>query len=130
MPANSPAPHTPPAVPAVVTIGHIRYRVAVDDIEIRQASDATHSDLAGYSNLSEQLIALREDNPPDYQAETLLHEVLHQAFATVGLDIDADAKARVPEMEERVVRSLSGVLLHTLRSNPELVAYLTHTAAG
>lgn len=119
-----------PAIPATVTIGHLRYRVDVDRAVIDKASVKAQCTLAGVSNASEQRIGLHPDNAPDYQAETLLHEVLHQCLRVAGCDPDEDAKANVADVEERAVRAMSGPLLDTLRRNPDLVSYLTTPDLG
>jgi hypothetical protein len=119
-----------PAIPATVTIGHLRYRIDVDRAAIDKASVKARCTLAGVSNSSEQRIALHPDNAPDYQAETLLHELLHQCLRVSGCDPDQDAKVNLEDVEERAVRSMSGPLLDLLRRNPDLVVYLTTPDPG
>jgi len=47
--------------------------------------------------------------------ETVLHEMLHCIFEHTGVD---------PEEHETLIRSISPLLLETLRRNPELVEWL------
>lgn len=47
--------------------------------------------------------------------ETVLHEMLHCILEHTGVD---------PEEHEALIRSISPLLLHTLRHNPELVGWL------
>jgi len=47
--------------------------------------------------------------------ETLLHEMLHAVCEHTGLD---------PDQHETIIRSISPLLLHLLRENPKMVAWL------
>ncbi|GIH26046.1 hypothetical protein Aph01nite_43560 [Acrocarpospora phusangensis] len=115
-----------PVIPTRVKIGYARYGVVVSNDAIHKADSENHTNYAGFSNGSTQKIVLREDNPPDYQAETLLHEILHQCLRVAGVDADVDAKAGLADVEERAVRAIAPNLLAALRENPDLVAYLLH----
>ncbi|MFD6094760.1 hypothetical protein ACFVWN_01015 [Nocardiopsis flavescens] len=119
-----------PTVPNRVHVGHISYTVTVSNAAIDRVDEEENATLAGYSRVSEQAIVLREDNPPDYQAETLLHEVLHQCLRASGYDPDADAKLGATDVEERTICAMTGPLLSTLRANPDLVTYLSATPQG
>jgi len=55
------------------------------------------------------------------QQETLLHEILHGLWETVGL---ADGEKT---SDESVIKALSPLLLDTLRRNPDVLAYLLET---
>lgn len=112
------------ALPRRLVIGHLTYTVARDQGAIDRKSLEQGGELAGYSWDCDQSILLAEKLGPDTEAETLLHEVLHQCLATAGVRLDEDAAAGVKELEERAVRSMAGALLATLRRNPKLVAYL------
>jgi hypothetical protein len=114
-----------PTIPARLRIGHLAYTVTVSDAEVDKTSNEEKTTLSGFSEHHRQRIVLREDNVPDYQAETLLHEILHQCLRVCGVNPDSDAKAGVADVEERTVSSMSGPLLAALRDNPDLVAYLT-----
>lgn len=64
-------------------------------------------------------IVIRPGLPLDKEREVVLHEVLHGVMTAANLAWDDDND------EERIVRSISGPLLDTLRRNPQLVKYLT-----
>ena len=81
-------------------------------------------DLAGISEYDKLLITVGE-HPYDYQADTLLHEIEHMCLRVAACDINAEVEEeRVSDVEERVIRAMTNVLLDTLRRNPKLVAYL------
>lgn len=113
-------------IPTQIRIGHLRYTITVDDDLINAESVKDGVKYAGLSQSSKQAIVLRKDNPPDYQAETLLHEIIHQCLRVTGVDPDEDAKANVVDVEERAVKAIAGPLLRVLRDHPELVAYLVN----
>lgn len=117
-------------MPTTLQIGHLRYTVVVDDNEINRHNTQDRCDYAGFSNASTQRIVLRSDLAPDYEAETVLHELVHQCLRAAGCDPDADGKAGVADVEERTVRALSGPLLGALRANQDLVTYLLHSHAN
>ena len=120
-------------LPTSIRIGHLTVQLVIDDALVAEHSVRERADFAGWSSASLQLIALTSkatrtgDRPigPDYQRETLLHEVLHLCLRVAGVDPDQDAKANVEDVEERAVNSMAGPLLDTLRRNPGLLAYLT-----
>lgn len=47
--------------------------------------------------------------------ETILHEMLHAVCEHSGLD---------PDEHETIIRSISPLLLHTLKENPKFIAWL------
>jgi hypothetical protein len=111
-------------LPSVVRIGHLRYRVIRDNTVVDEASVKAQVSYAGFSNSGDQRIAVRTDLGSDYEAETVLHEVLHQCLRVSAVDPDKDAKAGVADVEERAVAAIAGPLLAALRDNPDLVLYL------
>jgi hypothetical protein len=120
---------TPP--PTRLRIGHLTYTVTEDDAAVAERSVSEHGDYAAYSRQSTQQIVLGtrqgQDNfGADYRAENLLHEVLHSCLRVAACDPDRDAKAGVEDVEERTVSALAGVLLATLRDNPDLPTWLTN----
>lgn len=93
--------------------------------EVRTSRDVTQ-DLRADSNTGRcrpdfLTIDIDPEHPLTVVAETLLHEVLHACVAQAGL---THALAD-DDLEERVVLAVTPPLLDTLRSNPELVAFLT-----
>lgn len=117
-------------LPSTVTIGHLRYALRRDQAYLDKEGVRAGHEYAGQSGPCRQLIAIAEELAPDYEAETVLHEILHQCLRSVGLDPDRDAKAGAEDVEERAVSGLSGPLLATLRANPDLVAYLLDLVPG
>lgn len=94
-----------------------------DDPAIVQAvAGASDRSLAGFSTLEASLIGIRTTQPTShtYQADTLLHELLHMAFRVSGFEFVDSAT------EEQVVLAASTNLLHALRENPDLVKFLTY----
>lgn len=74
----------------------------------------------GGSELNEQAIWVRDDLSTHQQIETYLHEVLHSILYLGGI------RQHMPdEDDEALVNALSPQLLHFLRDNPRVVAYLT-----
>ena len=65
-------------------------------------------------------ITVDVDQHGDALAETLLHETLHALLVTANLHQELG-----PDTEERVAARLAPLLLHTLRDNLALVAWLT-----
>jgi hypothetical protein len=55
-----------------------------------------------------------------YKADTLLHELVHMALAVNGFAFPSQ------DDEEKVVLAVTTNLLHMLRENPAVVAYLTY----
>ncbi len=118
--------------PTRLRIGHLTYTVTEDDAAVAERSVSEHGDYAAYSQHSTQRIVLGtrhngHDFGPDYRVENLLHEVLHCCLSVADCKPDRDAKADVEDVEERTVAAMAGVLLATLRDNPDLVRWLTAT---
>lgn len=111
--------------PSRIQIGHLTYRVKLSTA----ACDAEGSDdtrrTNGLSRTAEQRIIIRKGLAADYEAEVVLHEVLHQCLAAANCELDTLAKAGVEDLEEAAVATIAGMVLATLRRNPELVTYLT-----
>lgn len=116
---------TAKTVPPSILIGHLRFAVKMSQEEINQENCNLKSDLAGFGSTTRQVIGLRPDIAPDYMAEVLLHEVLHQCLRAANCDPSRDAEAGLKDVEERAVAAMAGPLLQTLRDNPVLVRYLT-----
>jgi glutamine phosphoribosylpyrophosphate amidotransferase len=115
-----------PKIPDRLQIGHVRYVIRHDTAWVNAKSLENKHHYAGLSSGGDGYIGLLEDLHPDFEAETLLHEILHQCLRVTTTDPDADAKAGLDDVEERAVAAIAGPLLATLRDNPELVAYLLH----
>lgn len=72
-------------------------------------------ELMGYHSQKELRLYLESGLTDLIEQETLLHEVLHAAFAVAGIVL--------PD-EEAWVSALSPTLFGVLRNNPELLKYL------
>lgn len=94
--------------PTKVQIGAVTYAVSLD---LGRIPD----DKYGYTEVGRQNIYIHPEQGPDQMADTLLHECLHGVWAQVALSSDA---------EEVIIRSLTPLLLDTLRRNPKLTAFL------
>ena len=99
-------------LPSVVRVGFREYLV-----QQWKPLSATSARRLGECDHLELVIRIREDLAPALQAETLLHEVLHCAFWTGGIEDKDD--------EERTVSVLSTQLAQIWRDNPKLVAFLS-----
>lgn len=111
-------------LPERLRIGHVTYDVRRDQAFLDKEGARNGEEYAGHSHAGRQVIVIGEDLAVDYEAETLLHEVLHQCLRVAGADPDGDAAAGVKDVEERMVGTTAGVLLAALRDNPDLVVYL------
>lgn len=109
-------------LPSHVQVGPWKLTVVCDAAELAKAQAAARDDRIGSYDSKGQRLIIDPDLGPDQTAGTLLHEVLHAAFSTAGLDGD-DLK-NSEDVEEAVVRALEPILLDCIRRNPGLVAYL------
>lgn len=80
--------------------------------------DSTIADKLGQTITTEQHVAIRNEQGPDQERDTMLHELLHACIQVGGIRIGNSRR------EEMLVRTLSPVLLDCLRRSPELVEYL------
>jgi len=110
-------------LPAVVQVGPMRYSVVADKAKCDAEAVDTGRRVMGYSDHSALEIAVKAGMARDQEADTVLHEVLHCCLRQSDGELGN-------EVEERVVGSLSPLLLDTLRRNPALVAYLTAEGEG
>lgn len=64
------------------------------------------------------IISIASDTDLQVQQSTLLHEVLHAIWFTVGLP---------HTYEEKVISAMEALLLDTIKRNPELMIYLSQS---
>jgi len=114
-----------PKMPKRIVLAGRRFRVRRDGAVLDRASVKMGGELSGFSNYGDQVIAVRRGQPHDFDAEVLLHEILHMCLSTSGCDPDKDAAANLPDVEERAVVAMAAPLLAVLRDNPDLVEFLT-----
>lgn len=113
-------------MPSLLRIGSKRYTVARDDAACDQVAGDLGFSVDGASNAAHAMIVLREGRPHDSDAETLLHEILHQCFRASGCWPDDIKPGRSGvTVEEQLVAALTGPLLGVLRDNPALVSFVT-----
>lgn len=115
-------------LPAELDIGHLRYTLRRDQEFLDREGERHQTQYAGHSYDLRQEIVVAEGMGEDYEADTVLHEVLHQCLRVAGYDPDADAAAGVKDIEERTIKAVCGPLLGALRRNPALVRYLVAAA--
>lgn len=110
-------------LPTSLRIGHARYTVTAD---LTRCADEDSEGLSSGNSLE---IMIRGDRPHDSNADTLLHEVIHQCIYQAGLDCTRLGRGDLVgrEVEEALVRAMTGTLLAALRDNPDLTAYLLAT---
>ena len=89
------------------------------EFAIAMASDEALDGHLGDSNANLGLIRVRASSPPALQRDTTLHETLHMVVAVAG----HQHYFRGNE-EERLIRTLTPLILDTLRRNPALASYL------
>lgn len=100
------------SMPKSVRVGPFTMRI--------QITDDILPDKLGQLKETQLRILIAPDQAPVMERDTVLHEVLHACFLTVNMRDAVDF-----ETEERVVMRLATVLLQVLRSNHQLVDYLT-----
>lgn len=108
--------------PSEISVGPYVYTVSVGGQEWdRQAAEEAQEGtgyLYGRCDHPVSSIVLRDGLSAAVTAETLLHEIMHACVYLAGQPLNAKA-------EEAAISSLAPTLLHVLRENPRLVAYLT-----
>ena len=98
-------------MPTSIRIGPFNYI-----IETLDPKDVDHHSILGDFNHYLQRIRIHRDMGIQRQAETLMHEVLHGAWANAHLGKEAD--------EETVVTRISYQLIQILRDNPDFVSFI------
>jgi hypothetical protein len=101
--------------PAKLRIGGMVWTVSIDP-EVQDDGEA------GTTVPFSQRIKLAPGQGPDYERDTLLHEVLHAVLFATNL---RKMEGFGTQHEESVVLAMSPILLQVLRDNPRLLTYLT-----
>lgn len=96
------------ALPRQLRIGPMTWSVTLDPLL---------SDAVGETRAQKLTIRLAPGQAPDYERDTLLHEVMHAILIHNALELEHD-------FEEKLCLTLAPALLDTLRRNPRLRAYL------
>lgn len=109
----------PHAMPAGVGVGPWYFEIKSDELTRLRRERASRSTLFGQTVVKDLLIMIDEQSAPSIQQETLLHEVMHALFATLGLDYEWEN-----DEEEKFIRRFSPALLNLIQRNPALIRYL------
>lgn len=112
-------------VPTSVQIGAFVFNVDLDQAYMDREAARRGEELSGMSEFEKQKITIAEGQGSDITADTVLHEILHMCLRVTVCDINTEtANGGVEDIEERMISALTGVLLDTLRRNPEMSQYL------
>lgn len=77
--------------------------------------------LAGYCDHQRQIISIENGQSPDNEADTLIHEVLHQLLCSFGAPLPED-------LEETVAQTLGTAIFAHVRENPDFWKHITRIA--
>lgn len=111
------------SLPKKLVIGHRTYDVVKDD-SLVDGEQPEGADWQAFSDPKQQMIGLRSGSGPDDEADSVLHEVLHQCLRASGFAPGQIRPARGVDLEEVMIGAMTGPLLRALRDNPDLVRYL------
>ena len=103
-------------LPPSVRIGPFDFRV-----DPWPPAEAAQREALGEIDRIGLVIRIRQDLPPQRQAETLLHEIVHGIWSVGSID------CLVPG-EEGFVSAFSTFLMQVMRDNPQLLAWFVATA--
>jgi hypothetical protein len=107
-------------LPDRIQIGPHDVAIVVERPTIDSLSVKDQMKLHGHYEPESNLIVLRPGMHRDYEAEVVVHEVLHALTALTGIISDLGE-----DQEEKFVERLAPVVLDTMRRNPDLLDYLT-----
>lgn len=94
------------------------------DYDIKIKKTIKNNELLGRSKHRVQTIELSLHQTKESFIDTLLHEILHCLWYSLGFNHIMLAGGRVSDMEESMVLSLSGGIMTVMRQNPWLIEYL------
>jgi len=106
--------------PVSARVGVHTYRLVFDRQAIKDASHEHGERLVGRCCTETLTVVVDPKLVGSQSAETVVHELLHAMFDTIGAGEDGVTS----ELEERLVRRLAPVVLGVLVDNPELVGWL------
>lgn len=106
-------------IPTAVRIGHMIFR-----IEVSEFDDSAANHEFGHTNIMNQKIRIRPNQPAQCLANTFLHEVLHAIHWVYGL-----WTAESPDEELYTNQSTNG-LMAFFQDNPEATAWMLKTNAS
>lgn len=108
-----------PQLPATIVIGAHVFTLDMSE-EARQLLEEDGS--RGDTRSDRTLIRVANTLSPTIQAEVVVHEALHGAWAQTSLRQRYDH-----EQQEEIVTALAPLVLALVRANPALVAFLVAT---
>lgn len=96
-----------------------RSRYASRDFSVQWKKEVTlgEDQCNGLCSIDSRTIEIREGLPPEFEAEVLVHEVLHQLWNFGGLPSDVD-------VEEQIVGYFGKALTAHMKENPGLWRYV------
>jgi hypothetical protein len=74
----------------------------------------------GLTDHDKLTIAVRDNQIPLEEADTVVHEIMHVLWYHMALYADIDQ-----DIEERVIRAMATALVASMKENPILLSYLT-----
>ena len=110
-------------LPAAVDVGPYRYGIVCDDDAHARAVRDQGDDLWGLTEHREQRITLCPAQHEDHRRVTLVHELLHALCHATGAEQLLEEISDTAE--ENLIQLLAPGLTTLLRTNPDVVDYLT-----
>lgn len=108
-----------PKLPATLSIGAHAFTVDTsEDVRQRLEEDGSRGD----TRSDRALIQIASTLAPTVQAEVIVHEALHAAWAQTSLRLRFEH-----DQQEEIITALAPLVLGLVRSNPDLVAFLAST---
>ena len=110
-------------LPTTVDVGPYRFDIVSDDDAHARAVRDQGDDLYGLTQYREQVITICPAQHPDHQRVTLVHELLHALCHATGAEQLLEEISDTAE--ENLIQLLAPGLTSLLRTNPDVVTYLT-----
>ena len=103
-------------------MGPYTFKVTTDPAILAAAGEGGNRHIAGMSSVEGGVIGINAHPvlSHTYQADTLLHELLHCSYRMSGYEFPS------AEDEEKAVLAAATSLLSCLRDNPRVVEFLAH----
>lgn len=99
-----------------VKVGPFRFKFVETNLNVTGNEETFHY---GVTHLNEATSYIHADQDPGIKKETYFHEMLHVACLATGL-----SERLGEEEEEKLIQTLSPILLDVLQSNPEFTSYI------
>lgn len=104
--------------PSKLTVGPFEFQLIFSSEETKANSpdSSEHTSAFGVTRLDKLTVYIDPSAPMQIQRETLLHEILHCCWFTIGIENDY--------IEEMIVAALSPLLLDTLLRNKMVYKFI------